>query len=201
MDPYEKLANAIIIQAAKDYRTALRKLRRNPRNHLAQAEAESIDRFFRSGWYKCLTDVDGEMVIRKLREEDYRLDHRINSDLAELERLRDMEGSISSPSFEEHYNPNRNTEAPFIRCLEKVWDLEMKIKTEIDKLISLKDQMREVIDAVQNTDEQMVLRYRYIHNMTWEQIGDELKADESTVRRWHRRALASVIVPADPIVI
>ena len=38
--------------------------------------------------------------------------------------------------------------------------------------------MREVIDAVQNTDEQMVLRYRYIHNMTWEQIGAELKADE-----------------------
>ena len=36
MDPYEKLANAIIIQAARDYRTALRKLRRNPRNHLAQ---------------------------------------------------------------------------------------------------------------------------------------------------------------------
>ena len=79
--------------------------------------------------------------------------------------------------------------------------MEMKIKTEIDKLISLKDQMREVIDAVQNTDEQMVLRYRYIHNMTWEQIGAELKADESTVIRWHRRALASVIVPADPIVI
>ena len=141
------------------------------------------------------------MTAKEYLRQAYRLDHRINSDLAELERLRDMDGSISSPSFEEHYNPNRNTEAPFIRCLEKVWDLEMKIKTEIDKLISLKDQMREVIDAVQNTDEQMVLRYRYIHNMTWEQIGDELKADESTVRRWHRRALASVIVPADPIVI
>ena len=141
------------------------------------------------------------MTAKEYLRQAYRLDHRINSDLAELERLRDMEGGISSPSFEEHYNPNRNTEASFIRCLEKVWDLEMKIKTEIDKLISLKDQMREVIDAVQNTDEQMVLRYRYIHNMTWEQIGDELKADESTVRRWHRRALASVIVPADPIVI
>ena len=141
------------------------------------------------------------MTAKEYLRQAYRLDHRINSDLAELERLRDMEGSISSPSFEEHYNPNRNTEAPFIRGLEKVWDLEMKIKTEIDKLISLKDQMREVIDAVQNTDEQMVLRYRYIHNMTWGQIGDELKADESTVRRWHRRALASVIVPADPIVI
>ena len=72
MDPYEKLANAIIIQAAKDYRAALRKLRRNPRNHPAQAETDSIERFFRSGWYKCLTDVDGEMVLRKLREEDKR---------------------------------------------------------------------------------------------------------------------------------
>lgn len=66
MDPYEKLANAIIIQAAKDYRAAARKLKRNPRNHLAQAETDFIERFFRSDWYKCLTDVDGEMLIRKL---------------------------------------------------------------------------------------------------------------------------------------
>lgn len=69
MNPYENLANAIIIQAAKDYRTAQRKLKRNPRNHLTQAEADSIERFFRSDWYKCLTNVDGEMLIRKLKEE------------------------------------------------------------------------------------------------------------------------------------
>ena len=70
MDPYEKLANGIVIQAAKDYRTALRKLKRNPRNQLAKAEADSIERFFRSDWYKCLTKVDGELVLRKLREEE-----------------------------------------------------------------------------------------------------------------------------------
>lgn len=70
MVPYEKLANGIVIQAAKDYRTALRKLKRNPRNQLAKVEADSIERFFRSDWYKCLTEVDGEMVLRKLREEE-----------------------------------------------------------------------------------------------------------------------------------
>lgn len=69
MDPYEKLANAIILQAVKDYRAARRKLKRNPRNHLAQAEIDSIERFFRSQWYGCLTEVDGEMLIRKLKEE------------------------------------------------------------------------------------------------------------------------------------
>jgi hypothetical protein len=69
MDPYEKLANAIILQAVKDYRAAIRKLKRNPRNHLAQADIDSIERFFRSGWYATLTQVDGEMLIKKLKEE------------------------------------------------------------------------------------------------------------------------------------
>lgn len=68
--PYENLANAIVLQAAKDYRAARRKLKKKPGNTLVQAEIDSIERFFRSGWYKCLTDVDGEMLIRKLREED-----------------------------------------------------------------------------------------------------------------------------------
>jgi len=69
MDAYEKLANAIIILAAKDYRKALKRLKRNPHNQAAQAEADSIERFFRSQWYEVLTDVPGELLIRKLREE------------------------------------------------------------------------------------------------------------------------------------
>lgn len=69
MDAYERLANAIIIQAAKDYRAAKRKLRRKPGNKDAQAEAESIERFFRSDWFRTLTEVDGEMLLRKLNEE------------------------------------------------------------------------------------------------------------------------------------
>lgn len=69
MDGYERLANAIIIQAAKDYRAALRRLRRKPNIKDAKAEKESIERFFRSDWFRTLTEVDGEMLIRKLNEE------------------------------------------------------------------------------------------------------------------------------------
>ena len=141
------------------------------------------------------------MTAKEYLKQAYRLDHRINSDIAEMERLREMASSVSSPGFEEHFNPNRNTEAPFIHCMEKVWELQQKINKGIDKLIDLKDQMRDVIDKVDNADAQMVLRYRYIHNLTWEQIGDELCADESTVRRWHRQALAKVVVPDNPIII
>ena len=70
LDCYQKFSlYAIIIQAAKDYRVALRRLRRKPNNKDAQAEKESIERFFRSDWFRALTEVDGEMLIRKLNEE------------------------------------------------------------------------------------------------------------------------------------
>ena len=69
MDAYEKLANAIVLSAVADYRTALKSLARNPDSRCIQSDAESLERFFRSGWYTVLTSVDGEMLIRKLQEE------------------------------------------------------------------------------------------------------------------------------------
>ena len=58
MNPYEELANAIVLQAVKDYR-------------LTEDEAElaEIERFFRSGWFGVLSKVDPEYLIRNLRKE------------------------------------------------------------------------------------------------------------------------------------
>ena len=66
---YENLANAIVLQAVKDYRKALRTLSRNPYNRSAQYECRSIEQFFRSGWFGVLTSIDPEMLIAKLKAE------------------------------------------------------------------------------------------------------------------------------------
>ena len=139
------------------------------------------------------------MTAKEYLRQAYRLDHRIHSDIEEMERLHDMAGSVSSPSLEERHKPNRPTEAPFVKCVLRIIELEQKINEEIDRLVALKEQMRGVIDTVKDKDEQMVLRYRYIHNMTWEQIGDELRADRTTVYRWHNTALRHVVLPENPI--
>lgn len=68
-DPYERLANAIILQAVTDYRAALKRIRRSSKNQDAIDEALRIERFFRSAWYSQLTSVDGEYLIRRLRDE------------------------------------------------------------------------------------------------------------------------------------
>ena len=64
MNPYEELANAIVLQAVKDYRL-----------HDDEQELASIERFFRSGWFGVLTRIDPEMLIAKLREEKVRYEY------------------------------------------------------------------------------------------------------------------------------
>jgi len=69
IDNYNNLANAIILQAVKDYRKALRTLSMNPNNRSAQYERRCIEQFFRSGWFGVLTSIDPEMLITKLKAE------------------------------------------------------------------------------------------------------------------------------------
>ena len=55
---YEKLAQAIIVQAVRDYR-----------NSCSNQTRCSIERFFRSDWFMVLTNLDGEMLIKRLKKE------------------------------------------------------------------------------------------------------------------------------------
>lgn len=64
-----RFANAIVITAARDYKTAIKKLKQNSNNRDAMAIAMECERFFKSDWYKALTSVDGEWLINRLREE------------------------------------------------------------------------------------------------------------------------------------
>jgi len=66
---YENLANAIILQAVRDYRTTLKCLKNNPWNYDADCRKNEIEHFFRSQLFTVLTSVDGEMLIRSLRKE------------------------------------------------------------------------------------------------------------------------------------
>lgn len=68
MEPYESLANAIIVQAVKDYREALQRLDRHPEKNDYKAEVKSLERFFCSSWCQILTDLDGNLLMRKVRE-------------------------------------------------------------------------------------------------------------------------------------
>ena len=67
MTPYQALANAIVELAVKDYKKALKRHYRFPNSEDYAAEVKNLERFFRSGWYGMLTDLDGEYLITGIR--------------------------------------------------------------------------------------------------------------------------------------
>ena len=67
---YRELANAIIVQAVDDYKRCQKKLRKKPENQEALMELRQIEKFFYSEWYKFLTDIEPERLIRRLEEDN-----------------------------------------------------------------------------------------------------------------------------------
>ena len=67
MNPYQALANAIVELAVKDYKKALKRHYRFPNSEDYAVEVKSLERFFRSGWYGMLTDLDAEYLMTGVR--------------------------------------------------------------------------------------------------------------------------------------
>lgn len=66
---YEALANAIIVQAVIDYKAAYKLLQKHPEGIMAQSECKKIKHFFHSEWFRTLTSVDAEYLIRMVEKE------------------------------------------------------------------------------------------------------------------------------------
>ena len=127
------------------------------------------------------------------------LDQLIEEDIRQLQNLRNTATLLRSPGFDQHYNPNRPTEAPFVKSLERVWAVEEQLKDSIHKLTTLKAQIMQAIETVPDREDRLLLKYRYLDNLTFEQIGSILHMDRSTAYRACERALTLVKVPDDAI--
>ena len=68
--PEQMLANAIIIQAADDYRVALRRLKLNRMSREYRLVKEDCERFCQSEWFEVLTKVDGKTIMMRIQKEE-----------------------------------------------------------------------------------------------------------------------------------
>lgn len=68
-DEYKELGNAIILQAVKDYRHALKKLAKFPEDYLSKRTKREVERFFRGSFFLAITELHPEALIKKLNDE------------------------------------------------------------------------------------------------------------------------------------
>ena len=135
------------------------------------------------------------MTAKEYLNQARHLDALINCRLREIDYWRDLSSSVSGSNFEPHYNPNKPTEAPFVRCLEKIDAIQRDVTEKIAYLVRLKGEINTAIDALEMRDEQLVLRYRYLDDCTWEEISRMLNVSLRTVHRIHGSALQHFSVP------
>lgn len=136
------------------------------------------------------------MTAKEYLNQARHLDALINCRLREIDYWKELSSSVSGMRFDGMpHSPNRPTEAPFVRCLEKIDEIQRSVEEKITYLVRLKEEINTAIDKLENRDEQLVLRYRYLDDCTWEEISRMLNVSLRTVHRIHGSALQNFSVP------
>ena len=134
------------------------------------------------------------MTAKEYLGQAYRLDHRINSKLEQVESLNTLATRVNSTISEMPRNPNRATSI-MADAIEKIIDLQAEINSDIDQLVDLKREIVSVIKTVENTEFQTLLEKRYLCFLSWEQIAVDLNYSIDNIFKAHKKALSCVNIP------
>lgn len=141
------------------------------------------------------------MTVKEYLNQAYRLEQRINLSQLEIERLNELATSISGVGYGEKVMTSKSTDASFEKIIIRIMEMEEKEGVMLDELLAFKNELKSVIEAIENKDERLVMHYRYFCNMRWTQIADKLECDARTIKRWHNKAIAKIRIPDNPTII
>lgn len=131
------------------------------------------------------------MTAKEFLNRAYKLDHRINSKLEQLESLNDLTQKITTSLSAVPPSGTRNVHR-LSDTIEKIIDLENEINADIDMLVDTKKEIMKAIKSVDSIECQLLLEKRYLCFNTWEQIAVDLDYCIDNVYKLHRRALKLV---------
>ena len=138
------------------------------------------------------------MTSKEYLMQIYNLDHKIYMMQLEADEYRRLADVIPGGNYDRPFvkPSNRNTEAPFVKWINKALDKEKEIEKEIERLNNLKVEVTSVISQIDNGNYRMVLMLRYLKSMKIEEIAETMHDSIPSVKRWHREALEVLVVPS-----
>ena len=135
------------------------------------------------------------MTAKEYLMQAYRLNELIDSDVEELEHLRELAGRISGSDFGERVQTTRDVDPPYVKYLGDIMEMEQKIHCELCRLVVLKKQISGSLEKVRDREERLLLTFRYLNNFSWQEISDRLSVSMRTVHHIHASALQHFSVP------
>ena len=142
------------------------------------------------------------MKVETYLQQGRMLDQRITYNLKKLSEIRNDLSSIRAPVISNsRVQTSPSGEAPFVRALMQVEELEEQIRQENDLLMKLRKQIHDVIDQVEREEQRLALMYKYLEGLSLEQIGERLHAGKTTIHRWIKMGIEQITLPENPIIV
>ena len=131
------------------------------------------------------------MTAKEYLSQAYWLDRRINSKLEQLSSLNDIATRSTSVMSDDVVSRTRNVHA-MEDVIAKIVDMKAEVNAEIDRLVDLKRDIRELIAQIRKPEYRTLLELRYLGFRTWDAIAEEMGFEPRTIYRFHSNALRVV---------
>lgn len=131
--------------------------------------------------------------VKEYLSQAFYIDKQIKAKLEQLGMLRELATTTSHPLSDMPGSPNRNIDR-MEKAIIKIVDMEKEISQEVDALLDLKIQIAQCIKNVEDIDCQLILEFRYLCFMSWEEIAAEMNFTVRNIHILHGKALKMVKV-------
>ncbi len=131
------------------------------------------------------------MTAFEFLSQAYMLDQQIQTKLHQVASLRSIAKSMSPLTGSEPVKHTRNVTA-LEDAVIKILEAERDLNAEIDRLVDLKQEIRDVIAKVQDLTLRLILEKRHLCFEPWLRIGCEMGHTERWAQLKHRQALVAV---------
>lgn len=116
-----------------------------------------------------------------------RLNQRIDRLLEEQSRWRERALKIT-PTLSQAPGGG-GSGSPIERPMDKVLEIDVEINREIDEMQIARKEIRETLNQLEDENLKLLMEYRYMDGMTWEQIAVKMHYGFQWVCKLHGRAL------------
>ena len=126
------------------------------------------------------------MDKKRYLKRGYRINLEIESKKEVLEELKaNLDGIKAIQLTEKFQGGDTSSDNAMFNRINKL----MEVEKDLASLYDIQVELNEKVNKVENFNERMVLRYRYILNYTWEQISEKMGYSTRQVIRIHGEAL------------
>lgn len=121
-----------------------------------------------------------------------RMSKRIDRLLEEQSRWREMALKIT-PVLSQTPGGGESG-SPIERPMDKVLEIDAEINREIDELQTVRQEIRAALNQLEDESLKLLMEYRYIDGLTWDQIAVKMNYSYMQICRLHGKALRTIML-------